>query len=216
MPSLSLSGGEGLMRKQPAQIVTNKRSPVVHVSTEVPRPLGEAFEDIARANGITKAELLRRLIQALVETMKRGKADADISSLKLPFGPARGWLLPPPIPLRLPLHRSTSRVLRLEPVEGARTLPRAPREAHAMKTTSGWSAKLTRSIVLKDGTRLVTLGDVRAFILRQPEHIQERGSWQHAAELMILAAERGGSIEAATTQIEDALFLEARYVRQWH
>jgi hypothetical protein len=62
------------MRKQPAQIVTNKRSPVVHVSTEVPRPVGEAFEDIARANGITKAELLRRLIQALVETMKRGKA----------------------------------------------------------------------------------------------------------------------------------------------
>ena len=84
-----------------------------------------------------------------------------------------------------------------------------------MKTTSGWSAKLTRSIVLKDGTRLVTLGDVRAFILKQPEHIQERGSWQHAAELMILAAERGGSIEAATTQIEDALFLEARYVRPW-
>jgi hypothetical protein len=68
----------------------------------------------------------------------------------------------------------------------------------------------------QDGTRLVTLGDVRAFILKQPEHIQERGSWQHAAELLILAAERGGSIEAATTQIEDALFLEARYVRQWH
>ena len=62
-----------LMRKQPAQIVTNKRSPVVHVSTEVPRPLGEAFEDIARANGITKVELLRRLIQALVEKMKTGR-----------------------------------------------------------------------------------------------------------------------------------------------
>jgi hypothetical protein len=43
-----------LVRKQAAQIVTNKRSPVVHVSTEVPRPLGEAFEDIARANGITR------------------------------------------------------------------------------------------------------------------------------------------------------------------
>jgi len=65
-----------------------------------------------------------------------------------------------------------------------------------MKTTSGWSAKLTRSIVLKDGTRLVTLGDVRAFILKQPEHIQERGSWQHAAELMILAAERAPSDSA--------------------
>jgi hypothetical protein len=62
--------GKSQLRKQPAQIVTNKRSPVVHVSTEVPRPLGEAFEDIARANGITKAELLRRLIQALVEKMK--------------------------------------------------------------------------------------------------------------------------------------------------
>jgi len=68
--------------------------------------------------------------------------------------------------------------------------------------------------VLKDGTTLATLADVRAFILKEPEHIQERGSWQHAVELMIVAAERGGSIEAATTQIEDALFLEARYVRR--
>jgi hypothetical protein len=84
-----------------------------------------------------------------------------------------------------------------------------------MKTAWGWPAKLTRSIALKDCTRLVTLSDVRTFILKQPEHIQGRGSWQHAAELMILAAERGGSIEAATTQIEDALFLEARFARQW-
>ena len=53
----------------------------------------------------------------------------------------------------------------------------------------------------------------RILILNEPDRIQERGSWQHAAELMILAAERGGSIEAATIQIENALFLEARYVR---
>jgi hypothetical protein len=84
-----------------------------------------------------------------------------------------------------------------------------------VNTSWGWSANLTRSIVLKDGTRLATLGDVRTFILKQPEHIQERGSWQHAAELTILAAERGGNIEAATTQIEDALFLEARFARHW-
>ena len=88
----------------------------------------------------------------------------------------------------------------------------AVRTRSPIKTTWGWSANLTRLIVLKDGTRLVTLGDVRAFILKQPEQIQERGSWQHAG----IAAERGGSIEAATTQIEDALFLEARYARQWH
>ena len=35
--------------------------------------MGVAFEDIARANDITKAELLRRLIQALVEKMKTGR-----------------------------------------------------------------------------------------------------------------------------------------------
>ena len=86
---------------------------------------------------------------------------------------------------------------------------------HPMKTVWRWSARLARPIVLKDGTRLATLSDVRTFILKQADHIQERGSWQHAAELMILAAERGGSIEAATSQIEDALFLEARFARQW-
>jgi transposase-like protein len=67
------------MRKQPAQIVTNKRSPVVHVSTEVPRPLGEAFEEIARANGITKAELLRRLIQTLVEARGQSGCESDLN-----------------------------------------------------------------------------------------------------------------------------------------
>ena len=116
---------------------------------------------------------------------------------------------PPPLPVAPPrkpgfdLSQSWERV----------HLATASREAMPMKTALGWSAKLTRTIVLNDGTRLVTLGEVRAFILKEPKHIQERGSWQHAAELMILAAERGGSIEAATAQIEDALFLEARYVR---
>jgi hypothetical protein len=84
-----------------------------------------------------------------------------------------------------------------------------------IKTVWRWSAKLTRSIVLKDGTRLVRLADVRRCILKQPEHIQNRGSWHQAAELVILAAEHGGSIDGATTQVEDALFLEARYARRW-
>ncbi|HKF08232.1 MAG TPA: hypothetical protein VKB89_05860 [Xanthobacteraceae bacterium] len=34
--------------------------------------------------------------------------------------------------------------------------------------SKGWSAKLTRTIVLKDGTTLATLADVRAFILKEP------------------------------------------------
>jgi hypothetical protein len=61
------------MKKRSALIVTNKRSPDFHVSTVVPRPIGEAFEDVACAYGITRAELLRRLVLALVETMKRGR-----------------------------------------------------------------------------------------------------------------------------------------------
>jgi hypothetical protein len=69
------------------------------------------------------------------------------------------------------------------------------------------------TITLKNGTNLVTLADVRAFILKEPDHIQERASWQRAVELLIEAAETGRGIEGATERVEDALFLEARYVR---
>src|ERR1700704_2012429 len=145
------------MRKQPAQIVTNKRSPVVHVSTEVPRPVGEAFEDIARANGFTKAELLRRLIQAFSRDNENGESGTltfPVSSCR--SAPRGDGCYHPQSPSAFRFTAAQAGVLRLEPVEGARTLPLTPREAHAMKTTSGWSAKLTRSIVLKDGSRLVT------------------------------------------------------------
>jgi hypothetical protein len=75
-----------------------------------------------------------------------------------------------------------------------------------MKTAWGWSAKLTRTIVLKDGTRLATLADVRALILNEPKHIQERGSWQHAAEVMILAAERGGTSKRLSLRLKTLCF----------
>jgi hypothetical protein len=52
-------------------------------------------------------------------------------------------------------------------------------------TERGWAAKLSRPIVLKDGTTVATLADARSFILRQPNHIQERRAWQRATELMI-------------------------------
>jgi hypothetical protein len=47
----------------------------------------------------------------------------------------------------------------------------------------------SRALYLKDGTTLATLADARAFVLNEPEHIQERNSWQRAAELMMAAAE---------------------------
>jgi hypothetical protein len=76
--------------------------------------------------------------------------------------------------------------------------------------TSGWSAKLERPIVLTDGWTLLTLADVRDFILDEPEDIQERQSWQRAAGLLMSAAEDASGIEAATKQVRLALFLEAR------
>ena len=77
-----------------------------------------------------------------------------------------------------------------------------------------WSAKLSRSIELRDGTELDTLADAAQFILGLHEAHQDRNSWRRASELLMEAAERGGSIEAATEQFELALFLETRYVRQ--
>jgi hypothetical protein len=77
---------------------------------------------------------------------------------------------------------------------------------------NGWSAKLSWPFVLKDGAKLETLRDARAFILAQPAYIQDRGAWQRAAELMMAAAEDGEGLEDATKQIELALFLEARYL----
>jgi hypothetical protein len=76
--------------------------------------------------------------------------------------------------------------------------------------TSRWSAELTRTIILKDGTTLYTLADARAFILHGPDHIQQRQAWQHAAQLLMEAAEDAGRIEDATRQVEFALFLETR------
>ena len=39
------------------------------------------------------------------------------------------------------------------------------------KKRPDWSAKLTRSLTLKDGTKLVTLGDARAALLRYFESV---------------------------------------------
>jgi ABC-type taurine transport system ATPase subunit len=77
-----------------------------------------------------------------------------------------------------------------------------------------WSAKLSRPVALRDGTTLKTLADVRAFILDQPEHAQDRRAWQRATKLLMAAAETGAGIEAATRQVELALFVEGRLVLQ--
>jgi hypothetical protein len=78
----------------------------------------------------------------------------------------------------------------------------------------GWESPLSRPIRLKDGTEFHSLGDAARFVLALPHERQGRNFWKRASELLMEAAERGGSIESATEQFELALFLEARYVRQ--
>jgi hypothetical protein len=67
-----------------------------------------------------------------------------------------------------------------------------------------WQAKLSRPIVMRDGTKLETLAEAGAFILALPEAFQHRNSWQKASELLIAAADRDGSIEAATEAATEA------------
>jgi hypothetical protein len=70
-----------------------------------------------------------------------------------------------------------------------------------------WSSKLAYPVTAKDGRRLATLLDASQLILKLPPAVQERQVWQRAAELLIEAAEHGGSVEAATAQMHLALFL---------
>jgi hypothetical protein len=73
-----------------------------------------------------------------------------------------------------------------------------------------WESKLSRIIELRDGTKLATLTDARAFILELPEADQQRSAWYIAVVQLLAAAEEGGSIEDATYAIERALFFDAK------
>jgi hypothetical protein len=79
-------------------------------------------------------------------------------------------------------------------------------------TTYRWQAKLSRPIVMRDGAKLQTLADAGAFILALPEGYQHRNSWMKATELLMEAADRKGSIEAATEAVERAGFLQMMWM----
>jgi hypothetical protein len=71
-----------------------------------------------------------------------------------------------------------------------------------------WPAKLTRPIIMRDGTELETLAEAGSFILALPEVFQHRNSWMKATELLKQAADHDGSIEAATEAVERAGFMQ--------
>jgi hypothetical protein len=52
-----------------------------------------------------------------------------------------------------------------------------------------WTRKLYEPITLKDGRKLVTLDDARAFMLKLSKPHQLRPTWQYAGELVLKAAE---------------------------
>jgi hypothetical protein len=70
-----------------------------------------------------------------------------------------------------------------------------------------WDAKLTRPLQVRDGPKLETLTDAGRLIAKLPWRYQRHQAWVSATELLMAAAERGGSIESTTDQIEGALFL---------
>ena len=69
-------------------------------------------------------------------------------------------------------------------------------------------AEFSRSLQVRDGPTLFTLANAGRFISgRLTEVDQHRQSWIRAVELLLDAAEHDGSIEAATDQVEVALFI---------
>jgi hypothetical protein len=70
-----------------------------------------------------------------------------------------------------------------------------------------WTKKLSRPLVLKDGTRLETLSDVRALFLDRFATVTHSAPLAYAGELLLKAAQTGkrADIEAATNQIDLAL-----------
>jgi hypothetical protein len=75
------------------------------------------------------------------------------------------------------------------------------------KGSMSWNKKLSRVLVLRDGTRLVTLSDVRAVFLDRFQNIIQSAPLAHAGTLLLEAASTGrrADIAAATEQIELAL-----------
>jgi hypothetical protein len=70
-----------------------------------------------------------------------------------------------------------------------------------------WSRKLIPPLVLKDGCVLETLSDARDMIVGLPEGRQRAPHWQHAAELLLYAAEiEKEAIDDVRAQLSRALY----------
>ena len=73
-----------------------------------------------------------------------------------------------------------------------------------------WARKLSEPVkVIGRKAPIATLTEARAFILSLPEGYQALREWQHAAKLILAAAE-GGDVVEATTQLQFALLMAGK------
>lgn len=67
-----------------------------------------------------------------------------------------------------------------------------------------WRTALKHEVRTRDGKKLRTLADVRAYVLKLPKGRSERQYWQHMAALLLEACETGKTADA-TRQLKLAL-----------
>jgi hypothetical protein len=73
-----------------------------------------------------------------------------------------------------------------------------------------WTFKLSEPVkVIGRKAPIATLAEAREFILKLSASRQTRREWQHAAKLMLEAAE-GGDVAAATQQLKFALLMAGK------
>jgi hypothetical protein len=71
----------------------------------------------------------------------------------------------------------------------------------AGKPPMGWSRPLARPVMLRSGTSLATLADVRSFLFRRLNaHRRESASWQRVTALLLSAA-RSDEVDVADVTI---------------
>jgi hypothetical protein len=85
-------------------------------------------------------------------------------------------------------------------------------QAEASKHTLGWSRPLARPVLLRGGSSLVTLADVRTFLFKRLNaHRQESSNWRRVTALLLSAA-RSEAVDVAdvTIALEMAASMDER------
>ena len=78
-----------------------------------------------------------------------------------------------------------------------------------MVRKTNWSRRFAHPVTPLDGPRLTELRDVAQYMLGIGDRHQRR-AWLRAAELLLEAAERNGSLEAVRQQVIRALLLDGK------